>query len=41
MLDYRVKIGIIAMRRDTTDRPRSASLNRHSSQEREKDIVAY
>ena len=41
MLDYKVKIGIIAMRRNTTDRPRSASWNWHSPQEREKEIVAY
>ena len=41
MFDYKVKIGLVAMRRNTTDRPRGASWNWHSPQEREKEIVAY
>ncbi|MBR4116987.1 MAG: hypothetical protein IKK65_02785 [Clostridia bacterium] len=41
MFDYKVKIGLIPMRRNTTDRPRGASWNWHSPQEREKEIVAY
>ena len=41
MLDYKVKIGLVPMRRNTTDRPRGASWNWHSPQEREKGIVAY
>lgn len=41
MFDYKVKIGLVAMRRNTTDRPRGASWNWHSPQEREKEVVAY
>ena len=41
MLEYNVKIGLIPMRRNTTDRPIGASWNWHSPQEREKEIVAY
>ncbi len=41
MFDYKVKIGLVPMRRNTTDRPRGASWNWHSPQEREKEIVAY
>ena len=41
MLDYKVKIGLVPMRRNTTDRPRGASWNWHSPQEREKEITAY
>lgn len=41
MLDYKVKIGLVPMRRNTTDRPLGASWNWHSPQEREKKIVAY
>jgi len=41
MFDYKVRIGLIPMRRNTTDRPRGASWNWHSPQEREKEIVAY
>lgn len=41
MLEYKVKIGLIPMRRNTTDRPKGASWNWYSPQEREKEIVAY
>ncbi len=41
MFDYKVKIGLVPMRRNTTDRPRGASWNWHSPQEREKEIVSY
>lgn len=41
MFDYKVKIGLVPMRRNTTDRPRGASWNWHSPQEREKEITAY
>lgn len=41
MLDYKVKIGLIPMRRNTTDRPRGASWNWYSPEQREKAIVAY
>ena len=41
MLDYRVKIGLVPMRRNTTDRPRGASWNWYSPEQREKEIVGY
>ena len=41
MLNYKVKIGLIPMRRNTTDRPRGASWNWYSPEQREKEIVGY
>lgn len=41
MLNYKVKIGLVPMRRNTTDRPRGASWNWYSPEQREKEIVGY
>lgn len=41
MFNYKVKIGLVSMRRNTTDRPRGASWNWYSPEQREKQIVAY
>lgn len=41
MFDYRVKIGLIPMRRNTTDRPRGASWNWYSPEQRCKEVVGY
>lgn len=41
MLDYKVKIGLVPMRRNTTDRPRGASWNWYSPEQREKEIVGF
>ena len=41
MLDYKVKIGLVPMRRNTTDRPRGASWNWYSPEQREKEVVGY
>ena len=34
MLDYNVKIGLVAMRRNTTDRPRGTVLTWYSAEQR-------
>lgn len=41
MLNYKVKIGLVPMRRNTTDRPRGASWNWYSPEQREKEIVGF
>ena len=41
MLDYSVKIGIVAMRRNTTDRPRGTFLTWYSAEQRGKKFVDY
>ncbi len=41
MFDYTVKIGLIPMRRNTTDRPRGASWNWYSPEQRCKQVVGY
>ena len=41
MFDYRVKIGLIPMRRNTTDRPRGASWNWYSPEQRAIQVVGY
>ena len=41
MLDYSVKIGIVAMRRNTTDRPRGTFLTWYSAEQRGKRFVNY
>ena len=41
MLDYRVKIGLVAMRRNTTDRPRGTFLTWYSAEQREKKNLDY
>ena len=41
MFDYRVKIGLIPMRRNTTDRPRGASWNWYSPEQRCIQVVGY
>lgn len=41
MLNYKVKIGLIPMRRNLTDRPRGTSWNWYSPEQREKEIVGY
>ena len=41
MLSYKVKIGIVAMRRNTTDRPRGTFLNWYSAEQRGKKITEY
>ena len=41
MLDYRVKIGLVAMRRNTTDRPRGTFLTWYSAEQREKKNIDY
>lgn len=41
MLDYKVKIGLVPMRRNTTDRPRGASWNWYSPEQRAIKVVGY
>ncbi len=41
MLNYHVKIGLVAMRRNTTDRPRGTFLNWYSAEQRGKRFVEY
>ncbi len=41
MLNYKVKIGLVAMRRNTTDRPRGTFLTWYSAEERAKKNLAY
>ena len=41
MLDFNVKIGIVAMRRNTTDRPRGTFLTWYSAEQRGKKNVSY
>ena len=41
MLDYKVKIGLVAMRRNTTDRPRGTFLTWYSAEQRGKRFTQY
>lgn len=41
MLDYKVKIGLVAMRRNTTDRPRGTFLTWYSAEQRGKRFLDY
>lgn len=41
MLNYNVKIGLVAMRRNTTDRPRGTFLTWYSAEQRGKKFVKY
>ncbi len=41
MLDYKVKIGLVAMRRNATDRPRGTFLTWYSAEQRGKRFVKY
>lgn len=41
MLNYKVKIGLVPMRRNLTDRPRGTSWNWYSPEQREKEVVGY
>ena len=41
MLDYQVKIGLVAMRRNTTDRPKGTFLTWYSAEQRGKRFVEY
>ena len=41
MFDYKVKIGLVAMRRNATDRPRGTFLTWYSAEERGKRFVDY
>lgn len=41
MLNYKVKIGLVPMRRNLTDRPRGTSWNWYSPEQREREIVSY
>ena len=41
MLDYSVKIGLVPMRRNTTDRPRGTFLTWFSAEERGERFVKY
>ena len=41
MLNYNVKIGLVAMRRNTTDRPRGTFLTWYSAEQRGKKFVDY
>ena len=41
MFDYKVKIGLVAMRRNTTDRPRGTFLTWYSAEQRGKKFVDY
>ncbi len=41
MLDYKVKIGLVALRRNATDRPRGTFLNWYSAEQRGKRFVEY
>ena len=41
MLDYKVKIGLIPMRRNATDRPKGTFLTWHSAEERGERFVKF
>ena len=41
MFDYKVKIGLVAMRRNTTDRPRGTFLTWYSAEQRGKRFTEY
>lgn len=41
MFNYKMKIGLVPMRRNTTDRPRGASWNWYSPEQRCKEVVGY
>ena len=41
MLDYNVKIGLVAMRRNTTDRPKGTFLTWSSAERRGKESTEY
>ena len=41
MFDYKIKIGLVAMRRNTTDRPRGTFLTWYSAEQRGKRFVEY
>ncbi len=41
MFDYKVKIGLLPMRRNTTDRPRGTFLTWYSAEQRGKKFVSY
>ena len=41
MLNYKVKIGLVAMRRNTTDRPRGTFLTWYSAEERGRRFTDY
>lgn len=41
MLDYKLKIGLVAMRRNTTDRPRGTCWNWYSAEQRGKKSLDY
>ena len=41
MFEYKIKIGLVPMRRNTTDRPRGASWNWYSPEQRCKEVVSY
>ena len=41
MFDYKVKIGLVAMRRNTTDRPRGTFLTWYSAEQRGKKFIDY
>ena len=41
MLNYKVKIGLVAMRRNSTDRPRGTFLTWYSAEQRGKRFVDY
>ena len=41
MFDYKVKIGLVAMRRNTNDRPRGTFLTWYSAEQRGKKFVKY
>jgi len=40
-LDYNVRVGLVAMRRNTTDRPRGTFLNWYSAEQRGKRFIDY
>ena len=41
MFNYNVKIGLVAMRRNTTDRPRGTFLTWYSAEQRGKRFIDY
>lgn len=41
MLDYKIKIGIVPMRRNTTDRPKGTFLTWYSAEQRGERFVRY
>ena len=41
LFDYKVKIGLVAMRRNTTDRPRGTFLTWYSAEQRGKRFTEY